>query len=143
MNNAAPNHSIRMQGVYYRANLKTPWILLAKTKSVVNAEKCMRRKALQVMVGVFVYIEAQDLTSSVWDLRTLGKIRLLGRRVAKQFLDHWQPIRQNRRRTWVKISPQQTSFAFGLSNATRVLTHAAHGESEFPLRNPPKKKQRT
>ncbi len=119
MQNAVSKPCIRMQGVYYRANLRTPWMLLAKTKSVVGAEKCMRRKALQTMVGVFVYIEAQDLTSSVWDLRSLGKIRLLGRRIAKQFLDHWQPIRQNRRRTWVKVSPKQTSFAFGLSNAVR------------------------
>lgn len=101
-----------MQGVYYRPNHHAPWEFLGKTKSVIGAEKKMRKRALVSTVGVFVYIEAQNMPQSVWDLRNLGKIRLLARRVCKSFLDHWKPIRRNGQRAWQKSPVGQTAFDF-------------------------------
>jgi len=103
-----------MQGVYYRRTAKAPWEFLGPTKSVVHAERKMRKRALETGIGVFVYLEGQNLSLTTWSLRNLGKIRLLARRIAKSFLPHYAPIRQGGRRTWQKNPPEQLSLPFVL-----------------------------
>jgi hypothetical protein len=110
-----------MQGVYYRPNQRAPWEFLGKTKSVIGAEKKMRKRALVETTGIFVYIEAQNMPQTAWDLRNLGKIRLLARRVCKSLLDHWRPIQQSGRRAWKKSPVGQTTFDFHGEN--RLLSH--------------------
>lgn len=101
-----------MQGVYYRKNAKTPWEFLGKIKSAPQAERKMRKKALEVGIGQFVYLEGKDFTLTVWSLRNLGRIRLLSRRIAKSFLPHYRPIRYHGRKAWYKSSPEQLSLDF-------------------------------
>lgn len=101
-----------MQGVYYRRTAKAPWEFLGPTKSVGHAERKMRKRALETGIGVFVYLEGQNLSLTTWSLRNLGKIRLLARRIAKSFLPHYKPIRQSGRRTWHKCPPGQLSLPF-------------------------------
>lgn len=121
-----PSPSRTMQGVYYRPNHHAPWEFLGKTKSVIGAEKRMRKRALAEKTGVFVYIEAQNMPQTVWDLRNLGKIRLLARRVCKSFLDHWKPIRRNGHRAWQKSPVGQTAFDFHGEN--RLFSNRSKGK---------------
>ena len=105
-------HELPMQGVYYRRHGKAPWEFLGSTKSVIQAERKMRKRALETGVGVFVYLEGQNLSLTTWSLRNLGRVRLLARRIAKSFLPYFKPIRQSGRRTWQKLPPEQLCLPF-------------------------------
>jgi hypothetical protein len=67
-----------MQGLYFRANHKTPWVLLRATRSVADAEHLAKRTAEKEQRGKLLYLEAQDLPTDIWDLRLLDHRRLGG-----------------------------------------------------------------
>lgn len=98
-----------MQGVYFRANLKTPWVLLRQTRSVADAEGLAKRTAESEKRGKLVYLESLGLPQSVWDLRALPH-RRLGGWLCKALLAEYRKVKQSGRAAWQKHNARQLTL---------------------------------
>ncbi len=98
-----------MQGLYFRPNAKSPWVLMVRTRSVAHAEQRALWIAKLKTCGRIVYLEAQALPSDVWDLRQL-KHRKLGGWLVKSLRTGWKRVQKSGRKVWVRIDSRQTSL---------------------------------
>jgi hypothetical protein len=96
-----------MQGLYFRANLKTPWVLLRATRSVADAEHLVKRTAEKERRGKLLYLEALELPTNVWDLRGFDH-RRLGGWLSKALLpEAYARVKRGGKYQWRKHNPRQ------------------------------------
>jgi hypothetical protein len=95
-----------MQGVYFRRNLKTPWVLLRATRSVADAHHLALSKAKEEKCGRLLYLEARELPTDAWDLRSLTH-RRLGGWLCKALLSDFVKVKKAGRVAWEKENVRQ------------------------------------
>jgi hypothetical protein len=98
-----------MQGVYFRANAKTPWVLLRATRSVADAEHLAKRTATKERRGKLLYLEALELPADVWDLRGFDH-RRLGGWLCKALLSGFRKEKRAGRNVWKPHDERQLSL---------------------------------
>jgi hypothetical protein len=98
-----------MQGVYYRASMKAPWVLVKRTRSVSHAETLARQVARVEKRGKLLYLEARELPKDVWDLRAFEH-RRLGGWLCKALLPGFRKEKRGGRVVWTQHDERQLSF---------------------------------